>query len=380
MNLERPFFTKDHELFRSSFREFVKKEVIPQQEEWQKAGVVTRDIWKRCGDLGFLCPQAPEEYGGLGTDFLYEVIISEELAYAAESGLMLSLHNSLVAPYIYDYATEELKKHLIPKIISGDVILAVAMTEPDAGSDLASMKSTAEDRGDHFIVNGAKTFISNGLLSDAVVVAARMNPEEKHSMGLFVIERGWEGFERGRKLLKMGMHSQDTTELSFNNVKVPKSHVLGHPAKGFQYLMEKLAIERLSLAISSVAIAEQAVKETIKYVKERKAFGKTISQFQNTQFKIAEMQTETQVGRAYVDKLIEAELNGKLTSAEACAAKYWTTDMVCRVTDEAVQLHGGYGYMMEYPICRMFADSRVGRIYAGTNEIMKTVIAKSMGI
>ena len=380
MNLKRKFFTEEHELFKESFKSFLAKEVVPHQEQWQRDGVVSRDIWRRCGELGFLCPKAPAEYGGLGADFLYEVIITEELAYAVESGLMLGLHNSLVAPYIYDYATEELKKSLIPKIVSGESILAVAMTEPDAGSDLASMKTTAEDKGDHFVINGAKTFISNGLLSDAIVVAAKVDPTKPHAMGLFVVDGDQEGFERGRNLEKMGMHSQDTAELSFHNVKVPKSHVLGHPAKGFVYLMEKLAIERLNLAIASVATAERAVQETLKYVQERSAFGKPIANFQNTKFKLAEMQTEAQVGRAYVDRLIEAELEGTLSSPEACAAKYWTTDMACRVTDEAVQLHGGYGYMMEYPVCRMFADARVGRIYAGTNEIMKTVIAKSMGI
>ena len=380
MTLPRPLFTEDHKLFRESFREFVQKEIVPNQEDWLKAGIVPRDIWLRCGELGFLCPMASEEYGGLASDFLFEVIIMEELAYAVESGLMLGLHNSLVAPYIYDYGSEELKKSLIPGMISGEKILAVAMTEPDAGSDLVSMKTTAEQKGDHWVLNGTKTFISNGILSNAIVVAAKTMPNQPQAMGLFVVDGDAPGFERGRNLKKLGMHSQDTAELSFQNVKVPATHVLGSPMLGFQYLLEKLAIERLICAISSVATAEAAIKETVGYVKERKAFGKPISKFQNTKFKLAEMQTETQIGRVYVDRLIQLQMNKRLTPEDACGAKYWTTDLACRVSDECLQLHGGYGYMMEYPISRMYADARVGRIFAGTNEIMKTVVAKSMDL
>jgi len=381
VSIARSIFNDDHNIFRDSFRSFLEKEVLPQQELWLKEGIVSRDIWKRCGELGFLVPAAPEKYGGTGlNDFRFDAIVIEELSRIAESGLMLGLHSSLVAPYIISYCNEEQKQRIIPKIVSGETILAVAMSEPDAGSDLSAMKATAENKGDYWLLNGQKTFISNGLLADLIVVAARTDPQNPHGMGLFMVERDDPGFERGRRLSKIGMQSQDTAELFFKDVKVKKENVLGNPLMGFQYLMEKLAVERLVLCVGSVATAQSAVEKTVKYVQERKAFGKPISKFQNTQFKLAECKTEADVGQIYVDRLIMAENENKLSATDACAAKLWTTDMACRVTDECMQLHGGWGYMTEYPISRMFTDARVGKIYAGTNEIMKTVIAKGMGL
>ena len=381
MTLKRRIYNSEHLMFRDEIRKFLKSEVVPYQAQWEEIGMVPKETWLRCGELGFLAPQVPEAYGGLGlTDYAYQAIVMEELAYANESGLMLPLHNSIVAPYIIDYASEQTKKRILPKVVSGECILAVAMTEPDAGSDLAGMKATAKKDGEDWILNGSKTFISNAILSDAVLVAAKTDPNNPHAMGIFMVERGQEGFKRGEKLNKIGMHSQDTGELFFENVRVPPENVIGHPHKGLFYLKEQLATERLSLCISSVAIAETAIAATLKYVKERRAFGTTISKFQNTQFKLAEMKTETEIGRVFVDRLIEEQNRGELKADVVCGAKYWTTDLAYRVTDECLQLHGGYGYMREYPISSMYTVARIGRIYAGTNEIMKTVVAKAMDL
>ncbi|MFY7929848.1 MAG: acyl-CoA dehydrogenase family protein [Oligoflexus sp.] len=379
MFTKRSLYEPEHDMFRETFRKFLHHEVLPYQDEWEDAGIIPRSVWKRCGEQGFLVPQAPEEYGGLGVkDFRYEAIMLEELAYYNECGLMLSLHTTIVAPYLLHYGTAEQKARLIPRVVSGEAILAVAMTEPGAGSDLAGMRTFAEDRGDHWIINGQKTFISNGINSDIVLVAARTHPQNPHCMGLFIVERDDVGFQRGRALKKIGLLSQDTAELYFENVKVKKNNVLGDPSKGFRYLMEQLATERLSLAIGAVASCRAAVDLTVKYVKERQVFGKPLSTFQNTQFKLAELATETDIAQIYVDKLVELQNKGQVTPEQACGAKYWTTDLACKVIDECVQLHGGYGYMKEYPISKMFVNARIGRIYAGTNEIMKNVIAKQM--
>lgn len=381
MSLPRHILNQDHKIFRDELRKFLHNEVVPYRAEWEQAGIVPREIWQRCGELGFLVPQAPEAYGGLElTDYVYQAIIMEELSYANEAGLMLPLHNSIVAPYILAYGSEGMKQRLVPQIMTGETILAIAMTEPDAGSDLAGMKTTAQNCGDYWLLNGAKTFISNAILCDAVLVAARTDPNTPHAMGIFVVERGQEGFSRGEKLAKIGLNSQDTGELFFKDVKVPQENIVGHPGKGMLYMKEQLAGERLSLCLSSVALAEAAIKETVRYVKERQAFGRPIAKFQNTQFRLAEMKTETEIGRVYVDRLIEAYNAGTLTADVVCGAKYWTTDLAYRVTDECLQLHGGYGYMREYPISSMFTTARVGRIYAGTNEIMKTVVAKAMDL
>ena len=381
MDFPRTLFSQDHQLFRESFRSFLSQEVEPFQEEWEEQGIVPREIWLKAGELGFLVTQADEKYGGLGlNDWCYDAVMLEELGRINDSGFFLPLHNCIVSPYILTYGTEEQKKRLIPKMVSGEIILAIAMTEPGTGSDLAGMKTTAVDCGDHWLLNGQKTFISNGILSDLVIVAAKTDVHHPHAMGLFMIERDDPGFERGRCLKKLGLHAQDTSELYFHNVKVPKENVLGNPLHGFQYLTEKLATERLSLAISSLATARAALEGTTKYVKQRKAFGKPIGSFQNTKFKLAELKTEVEIGQVYIDRMIQALNEGNLTGEQACGGKYWATELACRVVDECLQLHGGYGYMMEYPICKMFANVRVGKIYAGTNEIMKMVIAKGMGL
>ncbi len=379
MFTKRTIYTNEHELFRESFRKFLHNEVLPYQEEWEAAGIIPREIYLKCGEQGFLVPQAPEEYGGLGIhDFRYEAVMLEELAYYNEFGLMLGLHNTICAPYLLTYGNEEQKKRIIPKIVSGESILAVAMTEPGAGSDLAGMKTTAEDKGDHWVLNGQKTFISNGINSDVILVAAKTVPGNPHAMGIFIVERGDLGLERGTPLKKIGLLSQDTAELYFENLKVKKTNVLGDPTKGFRYLMAQLATERLSLAVGAVANCRGAIESTIKYVKERNVFGKPVAAFQNTQFKLAEMATETDIAQVYVDKLIEEQNKGTVSPEQACAAKYWTTDLACKVIDECLQLHGGYGYMKEYTISKMWLNARIGRIYAGANEIMKTVIARQM--
>lgn len=381
MSLKRTIFEQEHQIFRETFRDFLKKEVVPHQEKWEESGIVPRDIWLKCGEQGFLVPAADEKYGGLGTsDLRFDAVMIEELCYIYETGLMLSLHNSIAAPYIISYGSESLKDRIMPDIVSGRGILAIAMTEPGAGSDLAAMKCNAIEKDDHWLLNGSKTFISNGINSDYVIVAAKTDPSNPRAMGLFLVERDMPGFERGRKLQKMGLRSQDTAELFFKDVKIPKDNTLGHPQMGFRYLMEKLGIERLTLAVGSVATAKAALDTTIAYVKERQIFGKPLSAMQNTRFKLAEIQTEVEIGQVYVDRLIEEYNNGNISTQTICGAKFWTTDLACRVADDCLQLHGGYGYMTEYPICRIFADARIGKIYAGANEVMKSVVAKEMGL
>lgn len=381
MTLKRTIFEQEHNIFRETFRDFLKKEVLPYQEQWEEEGITPREIWLKCGEQGFLVPSAEEKYGGLGqSDFRFDAIMIEELSYAYESGLMLPLHNSIVAPYIISYGSEQLKDRIMPEVVSGRGILAIAMTEAGAGSDLASMQSSAVDHGDYWLINGSKTFISNGINADYVVVAAKTDPGSSHGVGLFLVERGMPGFERGRRLKKMGLRSQDTAELFFQDVKVPKANVLGDPRRGFHYMMEKLGIERLTLAVGAVATAKAALDTTISYVKNRRLFGKALSEMQNTRFKLAEMQTEIEVAQVYVDRLIEEYNKGSLSTQSICGAKFWTTDLACRVADECLQLHGGYGYMTEYPICRIYTDARIGKIYAGANEVMKSVVAKEMGL
>ena len=381
MEFKRQIFNEEHNLFREAFNRFLQHEVLPYQEQWEAEGVTPRAVWKALGEQGFLVPSADEKYGGLGEkDFRYQAIMIEEMSYINECGLLIGLHNSLVAPYILDYGSDALKERVVPKIISGESILAVAMTEPDAGSDLSAMKTTAKLVDGNWVLNGQKTFISNGVNSDVIVVAAKTNPDNPHCMGLFVVERDDPGFKRGEKLKKIGMHAQDTTELYFEDVKVSPDNVLGDPNMGFRYLMEKLAVERLTLAVGSVASAQSAIEHTIRYVKERKAFGKPIAAFQNTQFKLAEAKSETEIGQIFVDRMIEDYNKGTLTPGQACAGKYWTTDLACKVVDECLQLFGGYGYMQEYPISKMYTNVRIGKIYAGTNEIMKSVVAREMGL
>ena len=377
--MQRIHFESEHNLFRDAFRAFLQKEVVPHQEAWEAAGEVSREVWRKAGEMGFLLPWADEAYGGSGLqDFRYEQVMAEELAAINEAGFMIPLHSALCGPYIAEYGSAEQRARWLPGAIRGETILAVAMTEPGAGSDLAGMRTTAVDKGDHYELNGSKVFISNGILADLVIVAAKTDPANKHAMGLFLVERGMEGFERGRKLKKLGMHSQDTAELFFNNVRVPKANLLGDAKAGFFYLMNMLAQERLTNACAAVAGAEAALQVTIDYVKERKAFDRPIAHYQNTRFKLAEMRTQIDVAQVFVDRCVMDHNQKKLTAEVAAEAKLFTTELLGKVVDEGVQLHGGWGYMWEYPICKMYANARIQRIFAGTSEIMKEIISRGM--
>ncbi|GMQ23612.1 acyl-CoA dehydrogenase family protein [Algoriphagus sp. oki45] len=380
--LHRSLFTEEHDLFRQSVRDFIAREIVPNNAQWEKDKMVSRESWLKFGENGFLGMQAPEELGGLNIqDFRYNAILIEEIGLSGCSGPAIGypLHSDIVMPYILHYATEEAKKKYIPKMITGEYIGAVAMTEPGAGSDLQGMRSTAEDRGDHYLINGSKTFITNGYLSDVVVVAAKTDPSKgAKGISLFLVDRNMKGFSKGVPFEKVGLHAQDTCELFFEDVVVPKENLLGKVGDGFKYLMTELAQERLVVALSAVALGEFMLISTLDYVKQRKAFGKSISDFQNTRFKLAEMTAALEQGRIYCDYLVQLHNEGKLDSAMASAAKYNMTELQCKVADECVQLHGGYGYMWEYPVARGWADARVQRIYAGTNEIMKELIARKI--
>ncbi len=382
--MERTIFIEEHHMFRDAFRHFVEKEIVPYNDQWEKDGIVSRELWLKAGEQGFLGLNVPEAYGGAGVDdFGYSAIIAEETTrvYATSAGAGIGLHNDIVLPYFLAFANEEQKRRWLPGMCRGELITAIAMTEPNTGSDLAAVSTTAIREGDAYILNGQKTFITNGILSDVVIVVAKTDPAMRHKgISLLVVERGMEGFKRGRKLEKMGLKAQDTAELYFENAVVPASNLLGEEGQGFYYLMRQLAKERLNVGISAVAACETALEITLEYCKERTAFGKPIGSFQNSRFKLAEMKTETEIARVFVDRCIE-ELNaGKLTAETAAMAKWWTSDLQKRVVDQCVQLHGGYGYMMEYPIARLYLDARVQSIYAGTNEIMKEIIGRSMGV
>ncbi|NPU85267.1 MAG: acyl-CoA dehydrogenase [Syntrophaceae bacterium] len=375
-------YTDEHKMFRDTLRKFVANELIPHVEEWEEAGIVPKSAWQKMGQQGFLGTSVPVEYGGPGADFLYSVIVNEEMARANFWGLTAALHSDIIVPYILSYGSEEHKQKYLPGCVSGDCITAVAMTEPNAGSDLAAMKMTAAESGDSFILNGQKTFISNGINCDLCVVAAK-DPAESNphkAVDLFLVETGTPGFEKGRQLKKAGWHSQDTSELYFTDCRIPKSNRLGDKGTGFLKLMQKLQQERLVLSIGAVAAAEFMLEFTIKYCQERPVFGKPISKFQHSQFEIVEMATEIKIGRTFVDKLVADHMEGKQIIIETSMAKYWISDMANRVADRCLQLHGGYGYCDEYPISRAWRDLRVTRIFAGTNEIMKTIIARFMGL
>ncbi|MDJ0757997.1 MAG: acyl-CoA dehydrogenase family protein [Woeseiaceae bacterium] len=377
----RPIFTEDHDMFRDSVRSFMQNEIGPHSERWHEQGMVDREAFLKAGEQGLLLMWADEAYGGAGVeDFRYEQVLMEENARYGDNGFFLWLHSRLVAPYIGALGTDEQKQRWLPKCVSGEHILAVAMTEPGAGSDVAGIRTKAEEKDDHFLLNGSKTYISNGILADLVVVAARTNPDSSHGLSLFVVERGMEGFERGRNLDKMGLKSQDTAELFFNNVKVPKENLLGELHKGFYSLMHFLAEERLLAAVGFMANAEAAFSETMDFITERKAFGQTIADFQNTRFKMADMRADLDVAQAYVDHCVTLHNDGKLSAEDAAKAKLHTSELEFRVTDECVQLHGGAGYMNEYAVCRRFTDARVSRIYAGSSEIMREIIARSIGL
>ncbi len=383
--IERTLFTPDHEAFRDSFRRFIANEVVPFHEAWEEQGYVAREVWNKAGENGFLCTSMPEAYGGADADKLYSVIQMEELARAGTSGIGYSLHSEIVAPYILHYGTEAQKSHYLPKLASGEMIGAIAMSEPAAGSDLQGIKATAIKQPDgSYLLNGSKTFITNGWHADLVIVVAKTNPAAGgKGTSLLLVERGMAGFSVGKRLKKLGLKAQDTSELFFDNVRVPADNLLGGADmenKGFICLMEQLPWERLQIAITAVAAAQAAIDWTVAYVKERKVFGQAVSSFQNTRFKLAEMQTEVQIAQVFVDKCTELVLIDKLDTATASMAKYWCSDLQCKVMDECVQLFGGYGYMWEYPITRAYADARVQRIYGGTNEIMKEVITRGMGL
>ena len=384
--IERTLFQPDHKAFADSFRRFIDKEVTPHHAAWEDQGYVAREVWSQAGANGFLCMSLPEEYGGAGADKLYSVAQMEELARAGTTGIGFGLHSEIVAPYILHYGTEEQKRKYLPQMASGAVVGAIAMSEPAAGSDLQGIKTTAikSADGSHYVLNGSKTFITNGWHADLVIVVAKTDPAAgAKGTSLLLVERGMPGFEKGQRLKKMGMKAQDTSELFFNDVKVPVDNLLGGPAmegRGFICLMEQLPWERLQIAITAVAAAQAAIDWTLDYVKQRKVFGQSVASFQNTRHTLAELQTQVQVARVFVDKCCELIARDQLDTETASMAKYWTTDLQCKVMDECVQLFGGYGYMWEYPITRAYADARVQRIYGGTNEIMKEVIARAMGL
>ncbi len=379
--MKRPLFTAEHTMFRDAFRQFVAQEVAPHYEAWSEKGVVSRDVWRKAGLHGFLGTDVPEMYGGGGVrDYRYNQIVVEELAQAGAMGVGFPVHNDIVIPYLLAYTTEAQKARWLPGAASGTLVTAVAMTEPNAGSDLAGIQTTAVRRGDHYVLNGQKTFISNGILNDLVIVVARTDPAKGHKgISLLVVERGMDGYERGRNLEKVGLHAQDTAELFFRDVRVPVENRLGAEGEGFAYLMSQLPQERLTIAVGAVAAAEAALDWTIQYCKERTAFGRPIGTFQNSRFKLAEMKTEIDIGRVFIDRCVEVHNQGELTAVEAAMAKWWATEMQKRVVDQCVQLHGGYGYMLEYPIARAYLDARVQTIHGGTTEIMKEIIGRSLG-
>ena len=380
--LPRNIYTEEQQMFAASFRDFVKKEIEPNHAKWEKAQMVSRESWALMGESGYLCMQVDEQYGGLGLkDFRYSAIVVEELGKLglASESIGYSLHSNIVCPYIEHYGNEETKKKWLPKMVSGHAISCIAMTEPGAGSDLQNIKATAIDKGDHYLLNGSKTFITNGYLSDIAVVAFKTDPSlGAKGISLFLVESDRKGYSKGKPFEKIGLHAQDTCELFFENVEVPKENLIGKLGEGFKYLMTELAQERLLVGLCAISAAEGVLEQTVKYTKERMAFGKPISDLQNTRFKLAEMATEVGIGRTYVDRCVELHNAKQLDGAMASSCKYWLSELQSRVADECLQLHGGYGYIWEYPVARAWADARVQRIYAGTNEIMKELIARSV--
>ncbi|NKE64399.1 acyl-CoA dehydrogenase [Ramlibacter sp. RBP-2] len=385
--IERTLFSADHDAFRDSFRRFMEREIAPHHEAWEEQGFVDRAVWNKAGANGFLCMTMPGQYGGAGADKLYSVVQMEELARGGYSGIGFGLHSEIVAPYILHYGTQAQKQRWLPRLASGELVGAIAMSEPAAGSDLQGIKATALRQPDGgYLLHGSKTFITNGWHADLVIVVAKTDPQAgAKGTSLLLVERGMKGFEYGKRLKKLGLKAQDTAELFFDNVRLPAENLLGGESfenKGFICLMEQLPWERLQIAVTAVAVAaaQAAIDSTVRYVKDRQVFGQPVAAFQNTRYTLAELQTQVQVARVFVDKCVELVAADRLDTATASMAKYWTTDLQCRVMDECLQLHGGYGYMWEYPIARAYADARVQRIYGGTNEIMKEVISRAMGL
>ena len=381
--MKRTLYHEEHLLFRDAVRTFIEREVIPHQERWREDGIVDRSAWRKAGEAGILCPWLEEEYGGPGGDFFHSSIVNEEMAYSYDSGFAIGLHSDIVVPYIHEFGNQTQKEKWLPGCANGEIITALGMTEPGAGSDLAAITTTAVKDGDEYVINGAKTFISNGILCDLCIVAAKtdMDPDNAHQgISLFVVEADHVGFIKGSRLKKMGLASQDTSELFFEDCRVSQENLLGEEGMGFLMLMRKLQQERLIVAISCQAAAERILSDTLEYCQERQAFNRSISKFQNTQFKLAECATKVEVGRAFLDRLIQEHSRGEYLVKECSMAKLWQSEMLGEVVDECLQLFGGYGYMLEYPVCRAYMDARVQRIYAGTNEIMKVIIAKQMGL
>jgi alkylation response protein AidB-like acyl-CoA dehydrogenase len=385
--MRRALFDDLHEDFRASFRTFLQREVIGEDGrygEWERDGIIPRGVFEAAGRGGFLAMAVPERYGGAGaSDFRLNLVIGEEAQAAGVGsfGLGITLHNDICLPYFLDLANEEQRERWLPGIVTGELITALAMTEPGIGSDLAAMTTTALPDDGHYLVNGSKTFITNGINADLVILAAKTDPRERHrGISLLVLERGMDGFERGRNLEKIGQHAQDTAELSFDDVRVPAANLLGEEGKGFIHLVSNLPQERLSIAASAVAAAEAALAWTLSYVQERQAFGQSVGSFQNSRFTLAELHSEVQIARTFIDRCTQALDAGELTPEDAAAAKWWTTELQGRVVDSCLQLHGGYGYVLEYPIARAYADARVTRIYGGSNEIMKEIVGRSLGL
>jgi alkylation response protein AidB-like acyl-CoA dehydrogenase len=382
--MQRTLFEESHELFRASVRQFLDKEVVPRNDEFERDGIMDRSIFAKAGAAGFLGMDVDERYGGGGVrDFRYNLVLGEEIQAAGvnAAGLGLTLHNDICLPYFTSLTNDEQKERWLPGICSGSLVTAVAMTEPGIGSDLASMTTTAVRDGDHYVVNGSKTFITNGINADLVITAVKTDPALRHAgMSLLVVERDTPGFERGRNLAKVGLHAQDTAELFFSDARVPAANLLGSEGEGFRYLVRNLPQERLSIAASGVAAARAAFEWTLEYARSRQAFGQPIGSFQNSRFRLAEMATEIEIGQSFIDRCVLALNDGSLTAEEAAMAKWWCTELQGRVIDTGVQLHGGYGYMAEYPIARAYADARITRIYGGTTEIMKEIIGRSLGL
>ena len=375
-------YTQEHEDFRAMVRTFFEREVVPFHDQWEKDGICPRELFLKAGEAGLLCFDVDEEYGGPGVkDFRYNVILSEEQTRSGCSGPGFSVHTDIIVPYLSSLANEEQKKRWLPGTVSGEIITAIAMTEPGAGSDLQGIRTTAVDKGDHYVLNGSKTFISNGINADLVIVVARTDPEAGHKgISLLVVERGMEGFERGRNLDKIGLHAQDTAELSFTDVIVPKENLLGEEGQGFIYLMMNLSQERLIIGAQAVAACEYILELCLDYAKTREAFGKPIGKFQNTRFVLAEMATEAAVARAFLNDCVNKHLTEDLDAVGASMIKWWATELQNKFVNQGVQLHGGYGYMMEYPIAKAYLDSRISTIYGGTTEIQKEIIGRFLGL
>lgn len=377
--IERSLFSEEHNMFRETVRRFMEREVVPYHAQWEKDGIVPRELWLKAGEAGLLCCTVPEEYDGLGLDYLFDVVVFEELWRVGASGPGFLIHTDLVATYILSFGTEEQKRHWLPKMVKGEAIGSLGMTEPHAGSDLKAIRTKATRDGDDFLINGQKVFISNGQLCDVIVLATKTDSAAgAKGVTLFLVDTHTEGFRRGKNLDKLGMHAQDTSELFFDNVRVPASAILGEEGRGFQQMMTKLSQERLAQAVRSATVTETVIGWTADYTAERKAFGQTVADFQNTQFKLAELQAEAVSARVLTDKCIELFMQGKLDPVDAAIAKMITANLHCKAVDECLQLHGGWGYMWEYPICRAYADARIIKIAGGSIEVMKMIIARDL--